>query len=244
MAKSSELVSITQLGDRRVPCTTSRRIAEVYKKDHYFILKKIKKMIKNGEITEGTYDVSEYTDPTGRTLPMYTLDNEATMALVISFTTKEDQKHTQKFFREFIRLVKKRAKDSRIIRTQFDEPADLNRLLTDMLIEARKNRTDGKSPETTDVHFLSLAKWVNEHVFGDVEPKSKPRDNMTLEQYQNLVKHITVAVRGVLKGIIHKKELFSYFQANGLNPAPRETDAGRLEDRNKVEVFVSIEVCT
>ncbi len=243
MAKSTDLVSITQLGDRRVPCTTSRRIAEVYKKNHDFILKKIRKMIKNGEIGLGTYDESSYLNEQNKSQPMYILDNEATMALVISFTTKEDQKHTQKFFHEFIRLIKQRAKESRIIRERFDEPSNLNKLLTDMLVEARKNRTDGKSPETTDVHFMSLASWVNEHVFGDVPPKSKPRSSMTLEQYQNLVKHISVAVRGVLKGIIHKKDLFSYFQDNGLNPAPKEKDLKRLENGNKLELLVSIEVC-
>ena len=72
-----------------VPATTSRNIAEVFGKEHYNVIRDIKVILENNpdkEFTALNFEVSEYTDVTGRKLPEYLLTRDGCMLLIMSYT--------------------------------------------------------------------------------------------------------------------------------------------------------------
>jgi anti-repressor protein len=65
---------------------TSREIAELTNKPHNDILKAIRNMCQAWEnVTGGSFSLSEYTDPSGRTLPMYILNKEECLYIATKF---------------------------------------------------------------------------------------------------------------------------------------------------------------
>lgn len=72
-----------------VPATTSRNIAEVFGKEHYNVIRDIKIILENNpdkEFTALNFEVSEYTDITGRKLPEYLLTRDGCMLLIMGYT--------------------------------------------------------------------------------------------------------------------------------------------------------------
>ena len=69
--------------------TTSRNIAEVFGKEHYNVIRDIKVVLDNNpdkDFTALNFEVSEYTDSTGRKLPEYLLTRDGTMLLIMGYT--------------------------------------------------------------------------------------------------------------------------------------------------------------
>ena len=75
---------ITLKNDR--PLTTSLKVAEVFGKDHYNVLKAIKALKTSEKFTDVNFNVSEYRDSTGRALPMYEMTKNGLVMLAGSFT--------------------------------------------------------------------------------------------------------------------------------------------------------------
>lgn len=70
--------------------TTSLKIAEVFGKEHYDVLKKIK--AKTNLFNDGNFTVVDYIDSKGETRPMYLLDRDFTTFLIMGFTgSKADE---------------------------------------------------------------------------------------------------------------------------------------------------------
>lgn len=72
------------------PCTTSLDVAEKFGKSHKHVLDAIRDLISElpDDFTGPNFRLSEYTDPTGRKLPMYNLTRDAFSLLAMGFTGK------------------------------------------------------------------------------------------------------------------------------------------------------------
>ena len=73
------------------PATTSREIATFFGKRHDDVIKSIRNLRPNcpEEFTARNFAASEYTDETGRTLPMFILYRDGFMLLVMGYTGKK-----------------------------------------------------------------------------------------------------------------------------------------------------------
>lgn len=72
------------------PRVSSLDIAEKFGKSHKAVLRATQKLIADldKDFTERNFAPSEYTDPTGRKLPMYQLTRDAFSLLAMGFTGK------------------------------------------------------------------------------------------------------------------------------------------------------------
>jgi Rha family phage regulatory protein len=69
--------------------TPSTRIADVFGKPHKDVLAKIRKLDCSHFFTERNFSLSEFTDTTGRKLPMFNVTKDGFMFLVMGFTGKQ-----------------------------------------------------------------------------------------------------------------------------------------------------------
>lgn len=84
---TSSLVSLSN----GIPSTTSLKISEIFGKNHRDVLRGIN--VLHGKcpenFTERNFTLSDYTDDTGRKLPMYTMTRDGFTLLVMGYTGKE-----------------------------------------------------------------------------------------------------------------------------------------------------------
>ena len=73
------------------PATTSREVASFFGKRHDDVIKSIRNLQPNcpEQFTARNFAVSEYTDETGRTLPLFILYRDGFMLLVMGYTGKK-----------------------------------------------------------------------------------------------------------------------------------------------------------
>ena len=81
-----------KLMEKNIPATTSKMIAEVFKKNHFDVIRDIEVEINKGLFTASNFAVSSYKDDSGKGNTMYILDERFTTFLVLGFTgDKADQ---------------------------------------------------------------------------------------------------------------------------------------------------------
>lgn len=73
------------------PATTSLEVSRYFNKRHDHVVRSIRDLLDNcpKEFTAPNFGVSEYTDETGRTLPLFILHRDGFMLLTMGFTGKE-----------------------------------------------------------------------------------------------------------------------------------------------------------
>lgn len=71
------------------PMTTSLKVAEVFGKRHDNVLRKLEALECSPEFTALNFEVSEYTDTTGRKLSMWNMTKDGFIFLVMGFTGKQ-----------------------------------------------------------------------------------------------------------------------------------------------------------
>ncbi|ATZ30585.1 TPA: Rha family transcriptional regulator [Escherichia coli] len=84
--------------------TTSVAIAEFFGKRHDNVIQKIKLLDCSPEFTALNFKVSEYTDSTGRKLPMYQITKNGFVFLVMGFTGKKAAAFKEAYIAEFDRM--------------------------------------------------------------------------------------------------------------------------------------------
>ncbi|EBW6452646.1 transcriptional regulator [Salmonella enterica subsp. enterica serovar Oranienburg] len=84
--------------------TTSVAVAEYFRKMHKDVLKKIDNLDCSPEFTERNFAPSEYTDSTGRKLPMYKITKNGFVFLVMGFTGKKAAAFKEAYIAEFDRM--------------------------------------------------------------------------------------------------------------------------------------------
>ncbi|EPC4382321.1 Rha family transcriptional regulator [Escherichia coli] len=84
--------------------TTSIAIAEFFGKRHERVLDKIRNLDCSAKFTEHNFVSSEYTDSTGRKLPMYQITKNGFVFLVMGFTGKKAAAFKEAYIAEFDRM--------------------------------------------------------------------------------------------------------------------------------------------
>jgi len=83
---------------------TSLAIAKAFDKNHRDVLKSIRNLECSEEFTERNFAPSEYTDPTGRKLPMYELTRDGAVFLIMGYTGKEAARFKEAYINAFNRM--------------------------------------------------------------------------------------------------------------------------------------------
>ncbi|EJM7337542.1 Rha family transcriptional regulator, partial [Escherichia coli] len=86
--------------------TTSVAVAEFFHKLHKNVIQKIEALECSDEFTELNFQPSEYTDTTGRKLPMYQITKNGFVFLVMGFTGKKAAAFKEAYIAEFDRMEK------------------------------------------------------------------------------------------------------------------------------------------
>ena len=81
--------------------TTSLIVAEVFEKEHKNVLRDIENLECSPQFTELNFELSTYTDPTGRKLPAYRLTRDGFSFLAMGFTGKKAAAWKEKFLEAF-----------------------------------------------------------------------------------------------------------------------------------------------
>ncbi|EKL2813363.1 Rha family transcriptional regulator [Escherichia coli] len=84
--------------------TTSVAVAEFFRKLHKNVIQKIEALECSSEFTELNFKPSEYTDSTGRKLPMYQITKNGFVFLVMGFTGKKAAAFKEAYIAEFERM--------------------------------------------------------------------------------------------------------------------------------------------
>ncbi|EOC4581499.1 Rha family transcriptional regulator [Escherichia coli] len=84
--------------------TTSVAVAEFFRKLHKNVIQKIEALECSSEFTELKFKPSEYTDSTGRKLPMYQITKNGFVFLVMGFTGKKAAAFKEAYIAEFDRM--------------------------------------------------------------------------------------------------------------------------------------------
>ncbi|GEM_PF-691339 len=87
--------------NRNRAVTTSLIVAEKFRKRHKTVLRKIENIDGPKSFTERNFALSEYTDPSGRKLPMYLLTRDGFTLLAMSFTGREATQWKIKYLNAF-----------------------------------------------------------------------------------------------------------------------------------------------
>ncbi|EQB2212381.1 Rha family transcriptional regulator [Escherichia coli] len=86
--------------------TSSLAVAEYFRKPHKDVLAKISRLDCSAEFAERNFSPSEYTDSTGRKLPMYQITKNGFVFLVMGFTGKKAAAFKEAYIAEFDRMEK------------------------------------------------------------------------------------------------------------------------------------------
>lgn len=92
--------------DKAEAVTTSMNVAEVFGKQHKNVLQDIRNLDCSEEFTRLNFQPSEYTDSTGRKLPMYTMTRDGFTFLVMGYRGKKAAKFKEEYIKAFNRMEK------------------------------------------------------------------------------------------------------------------------------------------
>ena len=158
---------------------TSLEVAEVCGKSHSYVLKAIRKMEPAWEkITQGKFDLSEYSDPTGRSLPCYILSKRETLFVATKFKDEEraklilrwEQLETEKQTPKSLSPVEMFALQAQINLQNEQRISNIEQKLTDLVKERQENQqlllgaeiSDEALPEETEK--VKIRKLVDMYV--------------------------------------------------------------------------------
>jgi len=103
--------------------TTSLQIADVFEKRHDHIIAKIRELPQD-EFTAPNFWVSEYSDSTGRKLPMYKMTRDGFSLLVMGFTGERAYQWKVKFIKAF-NLMEQKLKNPFNVPRNYKEALEL-----------------------------------------------------------------------------------------------------------------------
>lgn len=208
--------------------TTSLKIAEAFGKLHKTVLRAIQNLECSPEFTERNFVPSEYTDSTGRKLPMYTITRDGFAFLASGFTGKEAAQWKEKYIAAFNALEKaalekaaakksiptgRRAKLTAIPTTSLALPE-----FSDELQKAISHRTQSLMLEGYDrtresiklrVRGWQESGWSNERILTELEKVGGCIGDLHLIQSDDLynvtsmLSILRIVTEGAMKGIHH-----------------------------------------
>ncbi|MFE0769897.1 Rha family transcriptional regulator [Serratia bockelmannii] len=84
--------------------TTTRSVSDFFGKRHADVIRRVETIDCSPEFTERNFALSDYQDPTGRTLPMYQITKNGFIFLVMGFTGKKAAQFKEAYITEFDRM--------------------------------------------------------------------------------------------------------------------------------------------
>lgn len=98
------------------PMTDSLKVAARFGKEHHRVLRAIRDLVKSApkEFTDANFGVSDYTDPTGRKLPMYRMTKNGFSMLAMGFTGAAAMQWKVLYITAFDRMATQIAEASRV----------------------------------------------------------------------------------------------------------------------------------
>jgi len=84
--------------------TTSLKVAEVFEKLHKHIIEAVRNLECSEEFTQTNFRPSEYTDSTGRTLPMFELTRDGFTFLAMGFTGSKAAQFKEDYIKAFNKM--------------------------------------------------------------------------------------------------------------------------------------------
>jgi Rha family phage regulatory protein len=85
--------------------TTSLKVADLFNKHHKDVLRKLESLDCSSSFTERNFTLSEYSDSTGRKLPMYEMTKDGFIFLVMGFTGAAAAKIKEAYINTFNRMA-------------------------------------------------------------------------------------------------------------------------------------------
>ena len=127
---------------------SSLKVAEVFEKDHYHVMEAIRDILKRTEdgATAPNFRVSEYQDPTGRTLPAYNLTRDGFMFLTMGFTGKKADKWKWDIIDAF-NLMEEEIRFYHAAKIKLDSPVLVDALFDGQLTVFRARQIQDFTPE-------------------------------------------------------------------------------------------------
>lgn len=113
---SAIALSLHTLNGRTVPAVTSRQVAEAFGKRHRNILRDIRETLDkcSALFTALNFELSEYTDSTGRKLPCYLLSKDGLLMVTMGYTTPDAMRVKEAYIRRFNEMEAELARRERI----------------------------------------------------------------------------------------------------------------------------------
>jgi len=157
--------------------TTSLEVAEVFGKRHDNVLQSIQSLKCSDDFTALNFQGSKYTDPTGRTLPMYYMTKDGFTMLVMGFTGEKAFKFKEAYITAFnsieAELVKLQIENENLRIMQSDPEWGHIRIKTKemfvavnmILQETRKIQCK----ETEPYHYANEARLMNKALTGSFD---------------------------------------------------------------------------
>ena len=143
-------------GDK--PTTDSIKVAERFGKRHADVLRSIKNMDCSTEFTQRNFALSEFTDSTGRKLPMFHMTKDGFAFLAMGFTGKEAARWKEAYIGAFNAMS-----DALSHHVSFAVPADLYA----RALQAEKDEAASKALASVAGKALSLRR-KEKKVLGEI----------------------------------------------------------------------------
>lgn len=117
-------ITLKELNGKQVPAVTSLQVAEAFGKEHRHVLRDIRETIDkcSESFTAPNFGRSEYTDSTGRKLPLYLLSKDGLMMVTMGYTTPEAMRVKEAYIARFNEMDERLRGDSPAI-PDFQNPA-------------------------------------------------------------------------------------------------------------------------
>ena len=94
--------------------TTSLAVSKAFEKDHDKVIRSIRTLEAPKDFTDANFGVSEYTDTTGRKLPMYLMTRDGFTILAMGFTGGRAMEFKIRYIEAFNRMEEKLRKPGRL----------------------------------------------------------------------------------------------------------------------------------
>lgn len=128
-----ELVSMVD----GIPKTTSLIVAKNFDKQHKDVLRRIENLECSQYFTQRNFTLSEYTDPTGRKLPMYEMTRDGWTFLCMGFNGKKAAEWKEKYISAFNAMEQKLIIPASPVKLPIKHPHYRRRGTTGLLPEKR-----------------------------------------------------------------------------------------------------------
>ncbi|ELC9000043.1 Rha family transcriptional regulator [Salmonella enterica] len=171
--------------------TTSKAVGEFFRKLHKNVIRAIESLECSPEFTRLNFELSEYTDSTGRKLPMYEMTKDGFVFLVMGFTGKKAAAFKEAYIAEFNRmeaeLYSGALKAAQNVSQEEIDAYNINALLIHLnvmyevwstQIEPALRKIESPLAGKLHDHFkdgVIFARYVEQSLNGKLLPHQKPR---------------------------------------------------------------------